>query len=109
MEYIWLKDIESNLLDFMSSLKKEQFSFYPVKNYDHYESKPIYSFKSLDKFIHQVWAINQNKNLENLIKKIKKIYVCDGHHRLQGMIKNKKKISSMIVAFPHNQIQILFL
>ena len=31
MEYIWLKDIESNLLDFMSSLKKNQFSFYPVK------------------------------------------------------------------------------
>ena len=71
------------------------------------KSKPIYSFKSLDKFIHQVWAVNQNKNLKNLIKKITKIYVCDGHHRLQGMIKYKKKISSMIVAFPHNQIQIL--
>jgi len=74
------------------------------------KSKPIYSFKSLDKFNHQVWIVDKEKNLEslkNFIKKINKIYICDGHHRIQGMIKSNKKISPMIIAFPHNQIKIL--
>ena len=74
------------------------------------KSTPIYSFKSLDKFNHQVWIVDKEKNLEslkNLIKKINKIYICDGHHRIQGMIKTNKKISPMIIAFPHNQIKIL--
>ena len=68
------------------------------------KSKPIYSFKSLDKFYHQVWIVNREKNLKNFIKKINKIYICDGHHRIQGMLKSNKKISPMIIAFPHNQI-----
>ena len=71
------------------------------------KSKPIYSFKSLDKFNHQVWIVDREKNLKNLIKKINKIYICDGHHRIQGMLKSNKKISPMIIAFPHNQIKIL--
>ncbi len=74
------------------------------------KSKPIYSFKSLDKFNHQVWIVDTEKNLKNLtnfIKKIKKIYICDGHHRIQGMLKSNKKISPMIIAFPHNQVKIL--
>ncbi len=71
--------------------------------------KPIYSFKSLDKYNHQVWIVDrENLNtLKNLIKKINKIYICDGHHRIQGMIKSNKKISPMVIAFPHNQIKIL--
>ena len=71
------------------------------------KSKPIYSFKSLDKFNHQVWIVDREKNLKNFIKKINKIYICDGHHRIQGMLKSNKKISPMIIAFPHNQIKIL--
>jgi len=74
------------------------------------KSNPIYSFKSLDKFNHQVWIVDNEKNLKTLkifIKKINKIYICDGHHRIQGMIKSNKKISPMIIAFPHNQIKIL--
>ncbi len=71
------------------------------------KSKPIYSFKSLDKFNHQVWVVDKEKNLKNFIKKINKIYICDGHHRIQGMLKSNKKISPMIIAFPHNQIKIL--
>ena len=71
------------------------------------KSKPIYSFKSLDKFNHQVWVVDREKNLKNFIKKINKIYICDGHHRIQGMLKSNKKISPMIIAFPHNQIKIL--
>ena len=71
--------------------------------------KPIYSFKSLDKYNHQVWIVDREnlKTLKNLIKKINKIYICDGHHRIQGMIKSNKKISPMVIAFPHNQIKIL--
>ena len=74
------------------------------------KSKPIYSFRSLDKFNHQVWIVDKEKNqksLKKLINKINKIYICDGHHRIQGMINSNKKISPMIIAFPHNQIQIL--
>ena len=74
------------------------------------KSKPIYSFKSLDKFAHQVWIVNKENNLKSLkklINKINKIYICDGHHRIQGMIKSNKKISPLIIAFPHSQIQIL--
>ncbi len=73
------------------------------------KSKPIYSFKSLDKYNHQVWIVDREnlKTLKNLIKKINKIYICDGHHRIQGMIKSNKKISPMVIAFPHNQIKIL--
>ena len=72
--------------------------------------KPLYSFKSIDKFLHQIWIVNSDKNLKNLknlIKKIKKIYICDGHHRIQGMIKSNIKVSPMVIAFPHNQIKIL--
>ncbi len=74
------------------------------------KSKPIYSFRSLDKFNHQVWIVDREKNqksLKKLINKINKIYICDGHHRIQGMINSNKKISPMIIAFPDNQIQIL--
>ena len=74
------------------------------------KSKPFYSFKSLDKFDHQVWIADEEKklkSLKNFIKKINKIYICDGHHRIQGMIKSNRKISPMIIAFPHNQIKIL--
>ena len=74
------------------------------------KSKPIYSFRSLDKFNHQVWIVDKEKNqksLKKLINRINKIYICDGHHRIQGMINSNKKISPMIIAFPHNQIQIL--
>ena len=74
------------------------------------KSKPFYSFRSLDKFNHQVWIVDREKNqksLKKLINKINKIYICDGHHRIQGMINSNKKISPMIIAFPHNQIQIL--
>ncbi len=74
------------------------------------KSKPIYSFRSFDKFSHQVWIVDKEtnqKSLKKLVNRINKIYICDGHHRIQGMINSNKKISPMIIAFPHNQIQIL--
>ena len=33
--------------------------------------------------------------------------ICDGHHRIQAMLKSKKKIAPMIIAFPDNQVNIL--
>ena len=75
-----------------------------------FKYKPDYNFKSEDKCRHELWVVkkaNIEKLLKNYLKNIKKIYICDGHHRIQAVLKSKKKISPMIIAFPHNQIKIL--
>jgi len=72
--------------------------------------KPTYSFKSFDKCKHELWVLNNEKKLKEIKKKlktIKRLYICDGHHRVQGMLKIKKNLSVMIVAFPKDQIKIL--
>ncbi len=75
-----------------------------------FKYKPDYNFKSEDKCRHELWVVKK-ANIEKLLKKylknIKKIYICDGHHRIQAMLKSKKKIAPMIIAFPHNQVNIL--
>ena len=72
--------------------------------------KPDYNFKSKDNCRHELWVV-RNTNKEELLKKylqkIKKIYICDGHHRIQAMLKSRKKISPMVIAFPYKQVQIL--
>ena len=75
-----------------------------------FKNKPDYNFKSEDKCRHELWVVktaNIEKLLKNYLKNIKKIYICDGHHRIQAMLKSKKKIAPMIVAFPDNQVNIL--
>ena len=75
-----------------------------------FKYKPDYNFKSEDKCRHELWVIkktNTEKLLKNYIKNIKKIYICDGHHRIQAMLKSKKKIAPMIIAFPDKQVNIL--
>ena len=75
-----------------------------------FKYKPDYNFKSEDKCRHELWVVktaNIEKLLKNYLKNIKKIYICDGHHRIQAMLKSKKKIAPMIVAFPDNQVNIL--
>jgi len=77
---------------------------------DFFKLKADYNFKSEDKCRHELWVvkkINIQKLLKNYLKNIKKIYICDGHHRIQAMLKSKKKIAPMIVAFPDNQVNIL--
>ena len=72
--------------------------------------KPDYNFKSKDKCRHELWVVrNANKEelLEKYLQKIKKMYICDGHHRIQAMLKSRKKISPMVIAFPYKQVQIL--
>ena len=75
-----------------------------------FKYKPDYSFKSEDKCRHELWVVkkvNIEKLLINYLKNIRKIYICDGHHRIQAMLKSKKKIAPMIIAFPDNQVNIL--
>ena len=75
-----------------------------------FKFKPDYSFNSKDKCRHELWVVKKisvEKLLKNYLKNIKKIYICDGHHRIQAMLKSKKKIAPMIIAFPHNQVNIL--
>ena len=75
-----------------------------------FKFKPDYNFKSKDKCRHELWVVNKSNNeklLKNYLKNIKKIYICDGHHRIQAMLKSKKKIAPMIIAFPDNQVNIL--
>ena len=75
-----------------------------------FKFKPDYNFKSIDKCRHELWVVKET-NTEKLLKKyltnIRKIYICDGHHRIQAMLKSKKKIAPMIIAFPNNQVNIL--
>ena len=75
-----------------------------------FKFKSDYNFKSKDKCRHELWVVkktNTEKLLKKYLKNIKKIYICDGHHRIQAMLKSKKKISPMIIAFPHSQVNIL--
>ena len=72
--------------------------------------KPEYNFTSNDKCRHELWVVkksNIEKLLVNYLKNIKKIYICDGHHRIQAMLKSKKKIAPMVIAFPDKQVNIL--
>ena len=75
-----------------------------------FKYKPDYNFKSVDKCRHELWVVkkvNIEKLLKNYLKNIRKIYICDGHHRIQAMLKSKKKIAPMIIAFPDYQVNIL--
>ena len=75
-----------------------------------FKTKSNYNIKTKDNCKHELWVV-KNRKKKNLIKnyliKIKKIYICDGHHRIQAMLKSKKKISPMIIAFPIKQVNIL--
>ncbi len=75
-----------------------------------FKFKPDYNFKSKDKCRHELWIVkktNKEKLIKKYLKEIKKIYICDGHHRIQAMLKSKKKIAPMIIAFPSKQVNIL--
>jgi uncharacterized protein (DUF1015 family) len=67
-----------------------------------FKFKPDYNFKSEDKCRHEFWGVKKS-NIEKLIvkylKNIKKIYICDGHHRIQAMLKSKKKLLQWLLLF----------
>ena len=75
-----------------------------------FKTKPNYKLKTKDNCKHELWVIKnlkKKKLIENYLNKIKKIYICDGHHRIQAMLRSKKKIAPMVIAFPEKQVNIL--
>ena len=103
-----LLKFNSQISPIYTTYKSTPNSFKKLSNIFKY--KPDYNFKSEDKCRHELWVVkkvNIEKLLKNYLKNIKKIYICDGHHRIQAMLKSKKKIAPMIIAFPDKQVNIL--
>lgn len=75
-----------------------------------FQNKPNYSIKPKDNCLHEMWVVEEldkKRLIKSYLNKIKKIYICDGHHRIQAMLKSGKKISPMIIAFPEKQVNII--
>jgi len=87
-------------------------------------SKPTYSFDALDHCKHEMWIVNEeNKILKicDLFNKINRIYIADGHHRIEALSKfaefkkhqnpnhtGKESYNYFMVAiFPKSQARIL--
>ena len=103
-----LLKFNSQISPIYTAYKSNPNSLKRLKNI--FKFKPDYNFNSKDKCRHELWVVKKisvEKLLKNYLKNIKKIYICDGHHRIQAMLKSKKKIAPMIIAFPHNQVNIL--
>ena len=98
----------SQISPIYTTYKIDQTSLKKLKNI--FKSKSDYNLKSKDNCTHELWVVrkeNLEKLVKNYIKNINKIYICDGHHRIQAMLKSKKKIAPMIIAFPDKQVNIL--
>ena len=98
----------SQISPIYTAYKINQSSLKKLKNI--FKSKPDYNLKTKDKCRHELWVVrstNLEKLVKNYVKNINKIYICDGHHRIQAMLKSKKKIAPMIIAFPDKQVNIL--
>ena len=68
-------------------------------------SKPIYSFEALDHCKHEMWVINEESKILkicDLFNKINRIYIADGHHRIEALSKFaeiKKHQNHLVVDF----------
>jgi len=88
------------------------------------KSKPICTFRALDNCHHELWIISDDKKLNkinNIFNKINCIYIADGHHRMEAMMRlsdfKKNQNSShngfeaynytMVAAFPQSEARIL--
>jgi uncharacterized protein (DUF1015 family) len=52
--------------------------------------KPIYSFYALDECKHEMWIINEKNKIQNicdLFNSINRVYIADGHHRIDALSK----------------------
>jgi len=98
--------------ELMELIKKEIFS------------KPTYSFEALDNCKHEMWIINEESKILkicDLFNKINRIYIADGHHRIEALSKfaefkkhqnpnhtGKESYNYFMVAiFPKSQARIL--
>ena len=86
--------------------------------------EPAHSFNSLDGFKHELWIINNQSDvlkISELFNKINRIYIADGHHRVEALSKLSefKKHQNpnhtgeepynyfMVAIFPKSQARIL--
>jgi len=87
-------------------------------------SKPTYSFEALDHCKHEMWIVNEESKILkicDLFNKINRIYIADGHHRIEALSKfaefkkhqnpnhtGKEAYNYFMVAiFPKSQARIL--
>jgi len=87
-------------------------------------SKPTYSFEALDHCKHEMWIINEESKILkicDLFNKINRIYIADGHHRIEALSKfsefkkhqnpnhtgNEPYNYFMVAIFPKSQARIL--
>ena len=107
------KIIKKRLSVFAKYLKKVKINAEPIllaykKNnkinslYDNVKkNRPTYNFTTTDKVNHKLWIINDKKNMNRLMSyfnKIDKLYVADGHHRLNSSLKvNSKYFMSCLI------------
>ena len=85
---------------------------------------PIYSFSAIDRCKHEMWIIdeqNRVKEISDLFNSINRIYIADGHHRMEALLKlsqfrqhqNPNHTGEeaynffMIAVFPKSQARIL--
>ena len=85
---------------------------------------PIYSFKALDKCKHEMWILNEEKKIGqicDLFNSINRIYIADGHHRMEALSKlsefkkhknpnhtgNEPYNYFMVAIFPQSQARLL--
>ena len=53
-------------------------------------NSPIYSFDGMDGCKHEMWVINEKnkvKKISDLFNSINRIYIADGHHRMEALLK----------------------
>ncbi len=56
-------------------------------------NSPIYSFEGMDRCKHEMWVINEKSKVEkicDLFNSINRIYIADGHHRMEALLKLSK-------------------
>ena len=87
-------------------------------------SEPIYSFDAIDKCKHEIWVLNQNEKIQkicDLFNSINRIYIADGHHRMEALSKlsefrkhknpnhtgNEPYNYFMVAIFPQSQVRLL--
>ncbi len=53
-------------------------------------SKPVYSFNALDECKHELWVVSEQNTvlkISEIFNKINRIYIADGHHRIEALSK----------------------
>ena len=86
--------------------------------------KPTYSFEALDKCHHELWIVDAESavlGISEIFNKINRIYIADGHHRIEALSKfatfrkhqnpnhtgNEPYNYFMVAIFPKSQARIL--